>query len=163
MYHSVYHVHISTYQVHITYHYTSMHISIYYHTSSYTSAGAILHYTHTCTHKAWQAQCLALSNRNLQTRKEMGWEVCQPVFIPRGVAYALKRQPPELLTLCPLASFPCPTEGSLDDSVLRSIPWARPPWHSTTKTWDPYRPPPGMPSWRPSGSSSRLWTLIHPW
>ena len=46
-------------------------------------------YTLAHTHTQCRAQCLALSNRNLQTRREKGWVVSQSVFIPQGKGWSM--------------------------------------------------------------------------
>ena len=92
IYYSVHHIHIPTYQVHISTYYCKL--------SPYPFiCGSILHCACGHTHTA---QCLALSNRSLPTRRETGYVVPQSVFTSQGkgwYVYALKSQHPKLWTL----------------------------------------------------------------
>ena len=98
--------------------YIYLHIIVNYHHihSSVAPSCIVRADTHT---QYMTAQCLALSNRSLPTRREMGYVVPQSVYTSQGkgwYVYALKSQHPELWTLVsgtPLTSL----------HVLCKVPW----------------------------------------
>lgn len=98
--------------------YIYLHIIVNYH--HIHSSVAPSYIVHADIHTQYMmAQCLALSNRSLPTRREMGYVVPQSVYTSQGkgwYVYALKSQHPELWTLVsgtPLTSL----------HVLCKVPW----------------------------------------
>lgn len=154
----LYHIHVLFYisyaYGHIIYQYTYLYNIIIY--IVYVSAGSILHYTHThvhactCAHTECRAQCLALSNRNLQHQREMGWVWVD--FHPPWDGRCFKKAAPQLLALglWPRHLTLHPPQKSLDDGILRNFLWVWALMGSQDKAVGPSLPSPWasqMGSW----------------
>lgn len=70
-------------------------------------------YSHNSGHSAWHSV-----TGTCRTRREMGWKVCESIFIPSKVVDAVKRQPPSPPALEPLSLDPVTSPH-----ILSRVPW----------------------------------------